>query len=525
MREHSPPDQHVEAAARQIATVLAESAPLPPDWNNLVAPAVDVEERRSGMNRNMVIAVSIAFAAAVIVIAQIVIVPGGSDSETTTVAEQPSAAVDAPTGETGSLDAGTPVPQEPSSSTTTSTTVPEATTFPLSWMTPPILWTTRTVLDPLGGLTAVYWDEDEGSIKMQRCSDPECVSPRDLVTLGPASTLYVEGEDYGPSLESIAFTPDGTPIVLIREADGESFTIYACSDSRCDSVSTSPFHVQERPMTGEPGIGGPRIAVASDGMPRVAYWDRDAMALVLAVCDDLICSPEKRSIVTVHDDVDIPGRQISLQILPDGRTFFGYGTSVERISHSATVAVCSDDVCSNSPTIHTFEDAITPRITFGEDGAFFIWYRSGPESVPEYDLDPEPILRDFDLVVAECDDSGCQAPNIIETGWEPLFAWGFSQDSVRLLQITEQTFFAYVLWSSESCDYVLEIVAFDVESGATGLAREHIEPYLWTGSVTEDGQAVVVYQSGDALHSINIQSDLLDSSAGPAAPYSGCQAD
>ena len=95
---------------------------------------------------------------------------------------------------------------------------------------------------------------------------------------------------------------------------------------------------------------------------------------------------------------------------------------------------------------------------------------------------------------------------------------------MSLLHTTEQTFSAYVLWSSKSCGYILETVALDVESGATGLALEHVEPYLFTGSVTEDGQAVVVYQSGDALHSINIQSDLLDSSTGPAVSNTSCQA-
>jgi len=145
--------------------------------------------------------------------------------------------------------------------------------------------------------------------------------------------------------------------------------------------------------------------------------------------------------------------------------------------------------------------------------------------VPEGDVDPEPILRDFGLMVAECDDAGCDVPNLIESEWELLFVWGFDQGRMRMLQTTEQTFFVYAHWSSESCDYVLEMVAFDSESGVTGPLLKQIEPYLLTGSVTENGRAVVVYQSDDTLHSIDLQADLFDTSTGPTAAVGGCEAD
>jgi len=516
MREHSPADDHVEAAARQIAAVMAETAPMPPNWNDFVAPSVDLENRRHSMPPKMVIALATGIAAALVVIAQVVMVRGGPDSDITTVVDQPAATTAPPTGDTEDLPPGTSMPQVPSSSTTTTTTLSELTIAPLEWRT-------QIVLDPTGGLIAVYWDEAEGSIKMQRCSDPECMSTRDIVTLGPAQTQFIEGEDYGPSAESIAFTPDGTPIVVMREGDGETFTIYACTDSSCESVLMSPFN--ETPQTWEQGINAPTVAVGGDQMPRVAYWDRAESALMLAVCGDLVCSPERRSTVVVDDDIRLSLIQISLQVLPDGRAFLGYNTVIQHVSHSAKVAVCSDDSCSNVPIIHTFERAVAPRVAFGEDGSFFVWYRSGPEMVPEGDVDPEPILRDFGLMVVECDDAGCDVPKLIESEWELLFVWGFDQGRMRMLQTSEQTFFVYAHWSSESCDYILEMVAFDSESGVTGPVLKQIEPYLLTGSVTENGRAVVVYQSDDTLHSIDLQADLLDNSTGPTAAVGGCQAD
>jgi hypothetical protein len=358
-------------------------------------------------------------------------------------------------------------------------------------------WQTYLVIDPDGGFAAAFFSEVDGAIKLLRCPDSNCTEPTTIILPG-TSSLFDEGndEELPPLIEDLALRPDGSPIVIVSTA-GTS-TIHACADPKCSSIETSVFGESE-----EVRVGTPRLAIAKDGLPRIAYADFDARSLKLAVCQDPLC--ESRSTVTIHDDILIAG-EASIHIEDDGRMFIGYEIMREGQPHAATIAVCTDDTCSTEPAISTFENAVKPRWTMINDEAFFAWYRSGPEIVAEGDLNVSAMLDAWDLMVAECDTAGCGEARQIEVGWDLLQAWGGSSTNLRLLQTPGGRVAAiYSYWSSDHCAQLLKVVTIESQFGTIGTELGTYVGGSFAASVISDTELLLVYQGAEGeVHVIEI---------------------
>jgi hypothetical protein len=344
-------------------------------------------------------------------------------------------------------------------------------------------WERRVAFDPDGRLVAVYWSETEGSIKFVRCHDPDCADPPLTAVLGEAESLIIEGDRIGPYPTDIAFGPDGSPMVLTAGGpNGDTYTIYGCIDQDCRSVWTSTF---------SEGPGEPRLAVGSDGLARIVYFDINAKALKLAICREAACDLESRSTTTLHDGVNVPMRP-SVRIVADGRMFLTYETEPRADFFQANIAVCSDDRCSDRPSIITFDDAVGPRVTLADDGGFLGWYRSGPLFVSEGFLDVDAMLDGWNLKVATCDTTGCDTPRRVDASWDMLLAW-MQPDRLQLLKASDETLSIHSHWSPDDCASLLKTSIIDLGSEAIQVELGAYVADSFAVTVTRDGIPLMAF--------------------------------
>jgi hypothetical protein len=383
-------------------------------------------------------------------------------------------------------------------STPLPSTTPESpsATVPAAVLADGFTWQTYFVIDPDGGFAAAFFSEVDDAVKLMRCPDLSCTESSAIVVPGTGSVPDEQHGELAPVIEDLALRPDGSPIVIVSTM--ESSTIHACADPDCASIETAVFGESE-----EVAVGTPRLAVAEDGLLRIAYADFDARSLKLAVCEDPLC--ESRSAVTIHDDILIPG-ETSIHIEDDGRLFVGYEIMREGQLFTATIAVCTDDACSTEPAISTFEDAVKPRWTMIDDEAFLTWYRSGPEIVAEGDLDVSAMLDAWDLMVAECDTAGCGEARQIEVGWELLQAWGGFSTDLRLLQTPSgQVVAIYGYWSPDHCAQLLKVVTLEPQAGTMGTELGTYVGGPFSVSVTSDTELLLAYQGAEGeVHIVEI---------------------
>lgn len=382
----------------------------------------------------------------------------------------------------------TPLPSTPDS---LSTTVPAAI------LADGFTWQTLLAIDPEGGFAAAYFSEIDDAVTLLRCTDFGCSEASVIVLPGTGSVADEQHGELVPLIEDLVLDRDGSPIVMVS---GETPTIHTCADPDCTSIETSVFGESD-----EVAAGTPRLAIARDGLPRIAYADMSARAVKLAVCRDPLCEIDSRVTVTIHDDILIAG-EVSIRIEADGRLFVGYETMREDRPFQATIAVCSDDACSTEPVLFTFDDAVKPRWTRVDDGGFLAWYRSGPEIIGEGDLDVSALLDGWDLMVAECDDVGCGEGERIEVGWDLLMAWGGFRSDLRLLETpSDQVFAVYGYWSPDRCAQLIEVVTLEPQSGTMGTELGTYVGGRFAASATSDTKLLVVYQGAEGeLHVVEV---------------------
>lgn len=393
----------------------------------------------------------------------------------------------------------------PAAPTTTPVATPTTTAAPSDELSDglldPFAGNTRLTVSPDGGFVAVYWLESNHELRMLRCRDASCAAPETIV-LGLVEPVIVEGDEYGPFPEDIAFRPDGEPIVLVRGGDtGEDFALYACEGPDCSVILTGPFDKAG-------AIRDPRLAVATDGNPRIVYFDPDDRALKFAVCGDPVCEIGSRETSALQDDIHLP-YQSSIRIEPNGQTFLEYDTG--EVITQARVAVCADDRCSAEPTIFTFDDAVMPRTTALDDNRFLVWYRSGPDMLGEGDaVSDVAALEAWDLIVTECDATGCGEAQRIDVGPEVLRSWSVGgRDEFRLLQTSNETFLVHSYWSSQECGVLLDAATIDLQTGTIGreLGTYRIDGFAT--AVTDDDELLLLLQEARGeLRVINLGDDV-----------------
>ena len=220
----------------------------------------------------------------------------------------------------------------------------------------------------------------------------------------PPFTVYMEGEiaykkkppntitlldDTSPDVgrsNSIAIGSDGLPVIAYFDLSNQLLKVAKCKNVRCSSAIISTVGAAR-------GYGS--LAIGSDGLPVISYAAPESQSLLVAKCNDMACSGGDEYINVV--DERSSGRN-SIAIGADGLPVISY----HGYDNKLLVAKCNDPACSggdetistlNDPSPHTGGQS---SIAVPEDGLPVISYKQLTGApIPSY------------LMVAKCNDAAC----------------------------------------------------------------------------------------------------------------------
>lgn len=255
-----------------------------------------------------------------------------------------------------------------------------------------------------------------GDLVVLRCSDPDCSGSVVQAVLGhPGEALDLD----------LALLPDGSPVVVVGLFDDATFDeftmVFICSDPACSSPEAAEVGTSVQ-------AAYPSIEVGSDGLPRIIYFtETDPMELVLAVCQDRICSQQESVTIDTLPPQAWTGAP-SLRIDALDRVIVGYWYSQGEESQQSRIAVCEDASCDSPPTILNIDGGVFAQTTPGTtDAEFLVWYRTGSEGLPGELITDEAMAEGAsafpaiwseysDFMVAACTTAGCADFRHIEVG-------------------------------------------------------------------------------------------------------------
>jgi hypothetical protein len=188
------------------------------------------------------------------------------------------------------------------------------------------------------------------------------------------ATLFASG-----SVTSATIGADGLGLI---SSSGVAFNVTHCSNIAC-TVATA--HAID-PLLAD----STSIAIGSDGLGVVAYYESTNLDLRVAHCSNVACTASTTAAVDTAGDV---GSYASIAIGPDG---FGLISYSDQTNSTAKVAHCSNVGCTSSTA--TVIDNVTPgsvgqsSMIIGADGLGLVSYYDGLNQ---------------DLKVAHCSNVAC----------------------------------------------------------------------------------------------------------------------
>jgi predicted regulator of Ras-like GTPase activity (Roadblock/LC7/MglB family) len=153
--------------------------------------------------------------------------------------------------------------------------------------------------------------------------------PRITVVDDPANSV---GED-----TSIAIGADGLPVISYRDSTALALKVAKCANAACTGVAT--ITTVDDPVN---SVGAQTsIAIGTDGLPVVSYFDNTAGALKVAKCANAACTGVA-TITTVDDPANAVGFFTSIAIGADGLPVISY---FDNTADALRVAKCGTRSC------------------------------------------------------------------------------------------------------------------------------------------------------------------------------------
>lgn len=191
----------------------------------------------------------------------------------------------------------------------------------------------------------------ERYLKVAKCADASCTAP-------PAVNLVLTSGSF--SDYDFAIGADGRPLVLYRDLAG--LRLLTCGDAACTANNTS------QALTAPAMAGAARLAVGSNGKPVVAVAYQSGItgvpsqypdhSLALITCSTSNCSSSSYKLVPGSDDVSVAGPRIALA--PDGRPVLAYARREggEGFGRYVRVIRCTDTLCNGAGALAEFESGL-----------------------------------------------------------------------------------------------------------------------------------------------------------------------
>jgi len=224
---------------------------------------------------------------------------------------------------------------------------------------------------------------------------------------------------------SIAIGTDDLPIISYYDTTNQDLKIAACNDPACSSRTITTID-----STGDVGKCT-SIVIGNDGLPLIAYYDATSQREKIAHCGDSTCSTVGlivRTSVGASASSCYTGRRLAIG--SDGFGVLSYvvvsgGSSTHRVVH------CTNATCSTSGDTAVISGADFPGLSssgaVGADGRFLMASR---------------IAANDDLIATHCDDIACTSftRNAVDTGIAGV-SWSsvaFGNDGLALIAYEDQ---------------------------------------------------------------------------------------
>jgi hypothetical protein len=232
-----------------------------------------------------------------------------------------------------------------------------------------------------------YYDVTNADLRVAHCETIDCYPPSTRTTVDSTG-------DVG-QYSSIAIGTDGLPIISYFDTSNTHLKVAHCENQSCTSPATiTTVDSSSGVSTGQYSS----IAIAFDGYPIISYYQWSAVApqLKVAHCTNTNCTT---SVLNTADSTNGVGQYTSIAINPDsGLASISYYNA---LNGDLKLARCSSYDCS-SPSKITIDSSANnvgqyTSLVYGNDGLALISY---------FDATAQQ------LKVAHCGDPVCSAPSI-----------------------------------------------------------------------------------------------------------------
>lgn len=202
-----------------------------------------------------------------------------------------------------------------------------------------------------------YYDATAQDLKVAHCNNIACTS----ATTTSIDTTNIVGRD-----TSIAIGTDGLGIISYEDVTNHDLKVAHCDNVNCSSATKRTLH--------STGLVGEytSIAIGSDGLPLISYYDNSSGDLRLARCTTVTCSIWDLRIL--DSAAEVVGHYSSIAIGSDGLAIVSY---YDLTNTALKTAHCSNLDCT-SAAIYTLDNdasvGLYTSITIGADGLPLISY-------------------------------------------------------------------------------------------------------------------------------------------------------
>jgi hypothetical protein len=238
------------------------------------------------------------------------------------------------------------------------------------------------------GLVVYHDVTDDLAIEIGQCDDIECSSVSPSVIDGLPGNVW--------SWPSIALGSDGFGLASYYDGDAgdENLNVAHCNNTACTSATVTVLDT-----TGKVGWYS-SVAIGSDGLGIIAYYDDSNSALKVAHCEDLACST---ATISSLDTAGVVGKHTSVTIGSDGLGLISY---IDSSNGYLKVAHCQNQACTSAALSildNSGNNLARTSATIGSDGLGLIAY-------VDYTAGK--------LKVAHCSDSLCSDASLVSVAAE-----------------------------------------------------------------------------------------------------------
>lgn len=277
---------------------------------------------------------------------------------------------------------------------------------------------------------------------------PACVSPP-LPPATPSVSVVGSGANGFATHVSMAVGSDGLPVISYFDDVADDLKFLKCADSAC----ASPGAVRTLDSTGTVGEFS-SVALRTDGLPVIAYLDRTNAALKLIACGTPDCADAPQPLSFHAGTLQPEG--VSLALLGGNEPVFAFVSNT-----GLRITTCGNAACSFSVTsLLDHPNTRHPSVAIGADGAGLVAYQD---------------VNATSLKVVKCAGIGCATPIITtvestgNAGFRPSMAFDLAGNPVISYRVDNAIHLARC--QSIDCSGVpAQIVVLDADTGASGSA-------------------------------------------------------